>query len=76
MILQLIHGQKKRLFPQISSNDWHVASAAMDDQIFVTGIFARGLFIYNILNDSWSESTLELLKEVTMLVLRLVLGRL
>ena len=56
--------QKTPVPEELYSNNWFVASAAIADQIFVTGEFETNfldyddqrLFIYNTLNDSWSES--------------------
>lgn len=56
--------QKTPVPEELYSNNWFVASAAMADQIFVTGEFETSfldyddqrLFIYNTLNDNWSES--------------------
>jgi hypothetical protein len=56
--------QKTPVPEELYSYNWFVASAVIADQIFVTGEFETSfldcrdqrLFIYNTLNDSWSES--------------------
>lgn len=55
---------EKTPFPGRVSDSWwnSPVSSAMGDQIFVTGEFrtGQGLFVYNTLNDSWSDITSDL----------------
>jgi N-acetylneuraminic acid mutarotase len=56
--------QKTPVPEKVYSYNWFVASATLANRIFVTGEFETGLldyddqrlFMYNTLNDSWSES--------------------